>query len=376
MNSPEVDSGDAGNRIVATGLNAGRDISVTQTNVTNNAVVKNVDYWKYITDYLDFLIVFTKNPRLAMDEFRAEGHIDRKLCLFTVLSVVLPYLIIIPLNAMGICLFCDDPSYIVKTLKAIDIRLLPFTVLVAILILGIVLHILLRFGILYYDWVHVHPPNQTATGFKSAPYLGGNIQDTINAALGFTSFYIPYVIIAVHLLTGIVLGAFIIFEIDTHAITLVTILIIMLVGAILIYGPFFYHFPTALSATHQTSYWQALISIIFGFGVLMLVSSWAFPFLKKVIIYLSSDPVILRKGISGASIPLMILFGIVIRKIKGKQYATSDFIYIMIGLSIVALFFGWIGTIIPTIYSPWINYIAFPVLLFVLLGIILNRTMK
>ena len=87
------------------------------------------------------------------------------------------------------------------------------------------------------------------------------------------------------------------------------------------------------------------------------------------------DPVALGKAISGASIWLLILivgvFSLVkARKLTGSAIATAIF------LVVVALVFAWVGTIIPTIYNPWINYIGFPLIQFGLLYLLSRRAKK
>ena len=87
------------------------------------------------------------------------------------------------------------------------------------------------------------------------------------------------------------------------------------------------------------------------------------------------DPVALGKAISGASIWLLLLiFGVSsdvkARKLTGSTIAVATF------LVVVALIFAWVGTIIPTVYNPWINYIGFPLIQLGLLYLLSRRAKK
>ena len=85
------------------------------------------------------------------------------------------------------------------------------------------------------------------------------------------------------------------------------------------------------------------------------------------------NPVIVWKAISGAS-PwlLLIAFGIPM-EVKKDGKLTGATVGLFIFLLLIGILFAWIGSIIPTIYRPWINYILFP---FAQLGIIILLTRK
>lgn len=79
----------------------------------------------------------------------------------------------------------------------------------------------------------------------------------------------------------------------------------------------------------------------------------------------------LWKGLSGAS--LWILFALLgLGGTFGKDSRLAAFLV----LGIVAIVLGVIGSILPTVYNPWVNYISFPLLQLVLLIVISGRAQR
>jgi hypothetical protein len=71
------------------------------------------------------------------------------------------------------------------------------------------------------------------------------------------------------------------------------------------------------------------------------------------------------KALSGASIWLLFailgLFGVF-----GKENRAIA----VIAMVLFAVLFGYLGTIIPTTYAPWVNYFGFPVVQLVILWLL------
>jgi len=89
------------------------------------------------------------------------------------------------------------------------------------------------------------------------------------------------------------------------------------------------------------------------------------------------NPVNIWKAVSGAF--LWILAGIIglsgeIKKAGGK--ITGNTIGLGVLIFLIVIFFAWIGTIIPTIYFPWINYLGFPTLQILILWLISRKSTK
>jgi hypothetical protein len=73
-----------------------------------------------------------------------------------------------------------------------------------------------------------------------------------------------------------------------------------------------------------------------------------------------TDPEGLGKAISGSSIWVLILIVGVSSEIRKDKRISGTTVALALTIGLVAYFFGWIGTIIPTLWHPWVNYIAFP----------------
>lgn len=73
-----------------------------------------------------------------------------------------------------------------------------------------------------------------------------------------------------------------------------------------------------------------------------------------------NDPTIWWKALSGAALWIILLIFFVLSQIQTKKFSGSTF-----GTAAIFLVFvfalGGIGLLIPTIFSPWVNYICFPV---------------
>jgi hypothetical protein len=75
------------------------------------------------------------------------------------------------------------------------------------------------------------------------------------------------------------------------------------------------------------------------------------------------DSVVFGKAISGA----FLIFVMSLLGFPGAIKAKIEIpwlILISVLLLSTSIIFGWIGTLIPTIYNPWVNYIGFPLLQF------------
>ena len=84
----------------------------------------------------------------------------------------------------------------------------------------------------------------------------------------------------------------------------------------------------------------------------------------------------LEKAISGASLCLLLLFLYFISEVKKVKKISRSLLGVALLLIVFAAFLGWIGSIIPTMNNPWINYIGFPVLQLVILGFAVGKSIS
>lgn len=76
------------------------------------------------------------------------------------------------------------------------------------------------------------------------------------------------------------------------------------------------------------------------------------------------DLSVIGKALSGALFWLVVLIIGISSEFKKAQKVTGSIIAVGILVFILAILFAWLGTIIPSIYSPWINVALYPFILF------------
>jgi len=85
------------------------------------------------------------------------------------------------------------------------------------------------------------------------------------------------------------------------------------------------------------------------------------------------EPISIGKAVSGALIWILVMIFGVSSEFQKNGRVTGMTIAIGVALLLIAMFFGWLGTLIPTLINPWVNFILFPI---VQLGLILLFTPK
>jgi hypothetical protein len=72
------------------------------------------------------------------------------------------------------------------------------------------------------------------------------------------------------------------------------------------------------------------------------------------------SPATLWKAISGGALWLVVLVVGAYGEIKKAGRLTGVTVGVIIAVIVVGIIFAWIGTVIPTIISPWVNCVVFP----------------
>lgn len=85
------------------------------------------------------------------------------------------------------------------------------------------------------------------------------------------------------------------------------------------------------------------------------------------------DPVVMGKAIGGASVWLLILLIGLPPNIKKEGKLTPVIVTTAIVVVAMGLLFAWIGTLIPTLLNPWINFIGFPLAQFAVIYLLFGR---
>jgi len=196
-----------------------------------------VNSWLDIApEYLNFLLRFLWNPRHAFASVSGTSKVSSDLTSILLGGVAFSYLIVVAAASPELK---ADPSKIAKLLRHLDYRLLPVLTMIATVAIAVVSHLLGRlFSI-------VSRLSRRAPSGRWDPKLGGGVEDSVNAALGFAAVYIPLVAVAlcgVSWLPG------------DKAVSAAVVGALLSVFAVV-------YFPWALSSTHpDTGFFQAFIA--------------------------------------------------------------------------------------------------------------------
>jgi hypothetical protein len=151
--------------------------------------------------------------------------VNAKLTLFVVVSVGVAVLIALVASALGVR---DDESQVLRVVRSFDAKVLPVVALISLVVVTIVGHAVARLA--------------RSDGLK------GTVQDSINAAFGFSAFFIPLATLLIAVAVALGSGAF-------TAVAGIALAVVVV-----------WYLPAALAATHPgTSRGQAFMA--FGTAV-------------------------------------------------------------------------------------------------------------
>jgi hypothetical protein len=205
---------------------------------------KEVKSWLDIAPaYLNFTIRFLRWEHNAFANVAKAGEVSRDLTSILLGGIALSYLIALVAAPAQLE---QDPSRLVQWLSKVEYHLLPLFGLFAALVLAIATHVL---GKLFAQF--------SALGNKKPgrwdPRLGGTLEDSVNAALGFAAVFLPTATTALCIINWLPVRLWI-----------PGVMGIFLAVFIVAY------FPFSLSSTHpDTVYSQALLAF---FGAVFLLS--------------------------------------------------------------------------------------------------------
>ncbi len=210
---------------------------------------------KSIAEYFTFVLSFATKPRDTLRPYAGKTEIDARLLLFACGSVVLSYAILLLAKAMGAA---DDSSEIVRVIGSLDWKIVPLLLALLVVLVSVLFHLVAKVAPL------IAERKLKSTGADPhQPHLGGTCWDTINAALGFSAFYLPVGIGVYACLT--------LFVADPDRDRTLVVVVFTFASLSLSAGILGY-FPAALAGTHpNTSYVQALVSMMFSITIVVLV---------------------------------------------------------------------------------------------------------
>ncbi len=132
--------------------------------------------------YLNFFIEFIRSPRAAFAPYVLKGRVQANLTSFLLAGVAAAYIAgaLMPSASLDI----ENPrgamDLFAKWLTHQDVKALPMEALMAVLVLALAAHLV---GKLFDRW-------------QDKPRLPGAAEDSVNAALGFASIFLPLTVMA------------------------------------------------------------------------------------------------------------------------------------------------------------------------------------
>jgi len=214
---------------------------------------KLIETWLDIApQYINFALRFPRSPKKALERYSGTGAVASDLTSFAVAGVVISYLFVL-VFAPGVT--GSTPKTVVEVsgkvgstlsrLLATDPKIAPALALLAVVTGTVFVHLFARIATLI-----------GSTGRMRA-FLGGSVEDSVNAALGFAAVYIPYFVLLS--LCGVHLAA----THPSHSFALVMVTSFLASLAVLVY------YPLSLAATHpNTKPFDAFWAFVVGAGLL------------------------------------------------------------------------------------------------------------
>jgi hypothetical protein len=214
---------------------------------------KAVKSWLDIAPaYINFFIKFLRNPRDAFSKVKGCGEISSDLTTIFIGGIALSYVIVFLGASPNLKEDSGNFVGISRYLAKVDYHFLPVVAIGVILALAV--------------WIHALAKLYSLTGRKEKydPKLGGTIEDSVNAALGYSAVFIPLFVGLICVCSWVP---------GQTAILITGTLLITLFGMI--------YFPWSLSSTHpDTGFIQALFavggSIVITYLLVLLANALGF----------------------------------------------------------------------------------------------------
>ncbi|VVB88510.1 Uncharacterised protein [uncultured archaeon] len=196
-------------------------------------------------EYMDFFISFATNPFNTLKPYAGQVVIDKKLRLFLAEGIIISIII-----SSGVDM-ANDKGNVLSLIRSFTPEQLPIVVFFMILIAAMIFHIFAK------AWILINNAFPRSSTRENDAYLGGSIQDSINASLAFGAFYIP---VATFSMSILILLTKLNPNIEWLVILAVSIFLAIF---------FLLYFVSALSSTHpKTSFLQAFLA--FSGGLILI----------------------------------------------------------------------------------------------------------
>ena len=146
---------------------------------------KTIKTWLDIApEYIDFTIKFLRKPPAAFEKLIKPGKVSSDLTSILMGGMALSYLLILVAGSPNLQSDTSEIAEWARRLTAIDVLLLPVVGLLGVFSVAVVGHIFTKATIYIFS-----------LGGRISPFfakLPGSAEDTVNAALGFASVFVPF----------------------------------------------------------------------------------------------------------------------------------------------------------------------------------------
>jgi len=209
---------------------------------------KSIKSWLDIAPhYIGFFLAFLKNPATAFKDVKGASKISSDLVSIMIGGIALSYFIVLAVESPALD---ADQGTVVGLLRKIDRNAMPFVALLSVVLIAVLGHVVAK-AISRILSIPALGPSDLA-----GPDLGGTVEDSVNAALGFAAVFIP-----------IAVGAIALSALSSRGWVIATVGL-GLAGMTMVY------LPLSLSATHpNTSFAQSFLALGVAITVVTLVLS-------------------------------------------------------------------------------------------------------
>ncbi len=208
---------------------------------------------KSFADYLNFIFDFARSPRQALQGYVATHRVSRELVWFAFVGVITSTLIVSITSLLK-----NGPelgpasAYLSAIVGNFNVLLAP-VMFMAVFVIAMVVHGLAQ---LHVGRRHIRLMQPGDLG-----YLGGTIEDSVNAFLAFSAMFLP-------LSASFVTMILIVGAMAPGLAEIVVLPLSVAVGAI----SMLFHLPAALSTTHpRTSFREALFALLGALSTVVLL---------------------------------------------------------------------------------------------------------
>jgi len=197
---------------------------------------KSIKSWLDIAPhYIGFFLAFLKSPATALRDVKGAAKISSDLVSIMLGGIALSYFIILAFQSPALK---ADEGTVVGVLRSIDRNTMPFVALLTVVLVAVLGHLIAK----------AVARVLRMPGFRQSdllgPDLGGTVEDSVNAALGFAAVFIPISVGTIDLA---------LFSPN---------LWVMLSWALAMWVMILIYLPLALSATHpNTSFVQSALAV-------------------------------------------------------------------------------------------------------------------